>query len=113
VRIAFATDNTKNPDNFAEFIGCLFGGAGETADDNTAQNVVDAIEGTTQSVPRYRTARKELMELMVKGKMADFNALVSYCCFLLALTFSLYSLLVGLALNRIPQHSQNSLSVKK
>jgi hypothetical protein len=32
---------------------------------------------------------------------------------LLALTFSLNSHLAGLALNRIPQHSQNSLSVKK
>jgi hypothetical protein len=30
--------------------------------------------------------------------------------FFLALTFSLYSLLAGLALNRIPQHSQNNLS---
>ena len=33
--------------------------------------------------------------------------------FFLDLNFSLNSLLVGLALNRIPQHSQNSLSVKK
>jgi hypothetical protein len=57
VSIAFATDNTENPDNFAEFIGCLFGGAGETADDNTAQNVVDAIEGTTQSVPTEQDIR--------------------------------------------------------
>jgi hypothetical protein len=31
----------------------------------------------------------------------------------LALTFSLYSLLLGLARSRIPQHSQNNLSVKK
>jgi hypothetical protein len=33
--------------------------------------------------------------------------------FFIALTFSLNSLLVELALNRIPQHSQNSFSVKK
>jgi hypothetical protein len=52
-----ATDNTEDPDNFAEFIDCLFGGAGETADDNTAQNVVDAIEGTTQSVPTEQDIR--------------------------------------------------------
>jgi hypothetical protein len=51
VSIAFATDNTENPDNFAEFIGCLFGGAGETADDNTAQNVV------AQSVPTEQDIR--------------------------------------------------------
>ena len=52
-----ATDNTDDPDNFAEFIDCLFDGAGETAGDNTAQNVVDAIEGTTQSVPTEQDIR--------------------------------------------------------
>jgi hypothetical protein len=40
----------------------------------------------------------------------QFRAAIS---FFLALTFSLNTLLVGLDLNRIPQHSQNNLSVKK
>jgi hypothetical protein len=52
-----ATDNTDDPDNFAAFIDCLFGGAGEATDDNTVQNVADAIEGTTQSVPTEQDIR--------------------------------------------------------
>jgi hypothetical protein len=49
----------------------------------------------------------------VYGKLQRSGARVQPTNFFLALTFSLNSLLVGLALNRIPQHSQNSLSVKK
>ena len=51
------TDNTNDPDNFAEFIGCLFDGTGEADSDDTAQNVVDAIDGTAQSVPTEQEIR--------------------------------------------------------
>jgi hypothetical protein len=46
---AQTTDNTDDPDNFAEFIGCLFDGTGE--DDS------DAIDGTAQSVPTEQEIR--------------------------------------------------------
>jgi hypothetical protein len=54
---AQTTDNTDDPDNFAEFIGCLFDGTGEADSDDTAQNVVDAIDGTAQSVPTEQEIR--------------------------------------------------------
>jgi hypothetical protein len=54
---AQTTDNTDDPDNFAEFIGCLFDGTGEDDSDDTAQNVVDAIDGTAQSVPTEQEIR--------------------------------------------------------
>jgi hypothetical protein len=54
---AQTTDNTDDPDNFAEFIGCLFNGTGEADSDDTAQNVVDAIDGTAQSVPTEQEIR--------------------------------------------------------
>ena len=54
---AQTTDNTNDPDNFAEFIGCLFDGTGEADGDDTAQNVVDAIDGTAQSVPTEQEIR--------------------------------------------------------
>jgi hypothetical protein len=50
------TDDAEDPDNFAEFITCLFDGTGE-ATDGTAENVVDAIEGSTQSVPTEQDIR--------------------------------------------------------
>jgi hypothetical protein len=49
--------NTEDPDNFAEFITCLFNGTEEASIDDTAENVVDAIEGTTQSVPTEQDIR--------------------------------------------------------
>jgi hypothetical protein len=54
---AQTADNTDDPDNFAEFIGCLFDGTGEADSDDTAQNVVDAIDGTAQSVPTEQEIR--------------------------------------------------------
>jgi hypothetical protein len=51
------TDNTENPDNFPEFINCLFDGSGEAAEEDTAQNVVDAIEGTAQAYPTEQDIR--------------------------------------------------------
>jgi hypothetical protein len=54
---AQTTENTDDPDNFAEFIGCLFDGTGEADSDDTAQNVVDAIDGTAQSVPTEQEIR--------------------------------------------------------
>jgi hypothetical protein len=51
------TGDTDDPDNFAEFIGCLFDGTGEAADDDTAQNVVDAIKGTARPVPTEQDIR--------------------------------------------------------
>ena len=54
---AQTTDNTDDPDNFTEFIGCLFDGTGEADSDDTAQNVVDAIDGTAQSVPTEQEIR--------------------------------------------------------
>jgi hypothetical protein len=54
---AQTTDNTDDPDNFAEFIDCLFDGTGEADSDDTAQNVVDAIDGTAQSVPTEQEIR--------------------------------------------------------
>ncbi len=51
------TGDTNDPDNFAGFINCLFDGTGEAASDDTAQNVVDAIEGTAQSVPTEQDIR--------------------------------------------------------
>ena len=54
---AQTTDNTDDPDNFAEFIDCLFDGTGEDDSDDTAQNVVDAIDGTAQSVPTEQEIR--------------------------------------------------------
>jgi hypothetical protein len=54
---AQTTDNADDPDNFAEFIDCLFDGTGEADSDDTAQNVVDAIDGTAQSVPTEQEIR--------------------------------------------------------
>lgn len=54
---AQTTDNTDDPDNFAEFIDCLFDGTGEADSDDIAQNVVDAIDGTAQSVPTEQEIR--------------------------------------------------------
>ena len=54
---AQTTDNTDDPDNFGEFIDCLFDGTGEADSDDTAQNVVDAIDGTAQSVPAEQEIR--------------------------------------------------------
>jgi hypothetical protein len=54
---AQTTDNTDDPDNFVEFIDCLFDGTGEADSDDTAQNVVDAIDGTAQSVPTEQEIR--------------------------------------------------------
>lgn len=51
------TDDTDDSSNFAEFIGCLFDGTGGTTGDDTAQNVVEAIEGTAQSVPTEQDIR--------------------------------------------------------
>jgi hypothetical protein len=54
---AQTADNTDDPDNFAEFIDCLFDGTGEADGDDTAQNIVDAIDGTAQSVPTEQEIR--------------------------------------------------------
>jgi hypothetical protein len=54
---AQTTTNTDNPDNFAEFIDCLFNSTSEAAADDTAQNVADAIEGAAQSVPTEQDIR--------------------------------------------------------
>jgi hypothetical protein len=51
------TDDTDDSSNFAEFIGCLFDGTGGTTGDDTAQSVVEAIEGTAQSVPTEQDIR--------------------------------------------------------
>jgi hypothetical protein len=51
------TGDTEDPDNFADFITCLFDGTGEAATDDTTENVVDAIEGTAQSVPTEQDIR--------------------------------------------------------
>jgi hypothetical protein len=51
------TDDAEDPDNFAEFITCLFDGTGEATTDDTAENVVDAIGGSTQSVPTEQDIR--------------------------------------------------------
>src|SRR5215216_3291993 len=56
------TDDTDDSSNFSEFIGCLFDGTEGTTDDDTegddiAQNVVEAIEGTAQSVPTEQDIR--------------------------------------------------------
>lgn len=51
------TDDADDSSNFAEFIGCLFDGTEGTTDDDTAQNVVEAIEGTAQSVPTEQDIR--------------------------------------------------------
>jgi hypothetical protein len=56
------TDETDDSSNFSEFIGCLFDGTEGTTDDDTeggdiAQNVVEAIEGTAQSVPTEQDIR--------------------------------------------------------
>src|SRR5918995_3807649 len=51
------TDDTDDSGNFAEFIGCLFDGTEGTTGDDTAQNVVEAIEGTAQSVPTEQDIR--------------------------------------------------------
>ena len=52
------TDDTDDSSNFAEFIGCLFDGTeGTTGGEDTAQSVVEAIEGTAQSVPTEQDIR--------------------------------------------------------
>src|SRR5215217_9128626 len=51
------TDDTDDSSNFAEFIGCLFDGTEGTTGDDIAQNVVEAIEGTAQSVPTEQDIR--------------------------------------------------------
>ena len=57
----------------------------------------------------YKKIADQKIELLLSIPL-DNSGVIS---FFLALTFSLNSLLVGLALSRIPQHSQNNLSVKK
>jgi hypothetical protein len=51
------TDDTDDSGNFAEFIGCLFDGTEGTTGEDTAQSVVEAIEGTAQSVPTEQDIR--------------------------------------------------------
>jgi|SRR5215208_1515643 hypothetical protein len=56
------TDDTDDSSNFSEFIGCLFDGTegttdDDTAGDDTAQNVAEAIEGTARSVPTEQDIR--------------------------------------------------------
>jgi hypothetical protein len=51
------TDDTDDSGNFVEFIGCLFDGTEGTTGEDTAQSVVEAIEGTAQSVPTEQDIR--------------------------------------------------------
>jgi hypothetical protein len=49
--------DTENPDNFSEFISCLFDDTGEATTDDTEENVIDAIQGTAQSAPTEQDIR--------------------------------------------------------